>query len=141
MKTSSSYHRAASVFLAAIAFAALGGAALAQAPASAPQPAPARQSAAPSGLTVVAYQVPETTKFKVYLHNASGEKARIVLKNDRNEIVYAENVANTKAGYLRKFDLKDLPDGTYRLEVCSGPQKTTKQIGLHTTLARSAQVR
>ena len=140
MKTPSSFRKSGRMVLAAIAFTAFGGgAAFSQTLASAQQPGPAGLPA-PSGLTVIAYQVPETTKFKVHFQNPSGERVRIVLKNDRHESVYAEDVTNTKRGYIRKFDMKDMADGTYRFEVSSGQQKVTREIGLQTTLARSVLV-
>ena len=141
MKNPSRFRKQSQIVLTALAFTALsGGAAFSQTLASAKQPGPV-ELPAPFGLTVIAYQVPETTKFKVHFQNLSGESVRIVLKNDRHESVYVEDVANTKRSYIRKFDMKDMADGTYRFEITSGSQKVTKEISLQTMVARSVLVK
>ena len=55
-------------------------------------------------------------KFVLRLVNLQGEKTKISIQNISNKVVYKETLRSTE-DYVKTFDLKFLPKGTYKIKV------------------------
>lgn len=59
----------------------------------------------------------DAKKFVVIIKSANPTDLQISLKDNNNYQIYSERHANLKDGYAKKFDVADLPDGSYFLEI------------------------
>lgn len=75
----------------------------------------------------------ETGKLKVALGQQSGN-ATIEFRNDKGAL-YHETV-NLRKGIHQTFDLSEIADGTYQIQVTIGKQVTTKTIQIERNLNR-----
>ena len=73
-----------------------------------------------------------TTDHKLNLTIASQEaKAVVILRDDNGHILYRDQV-NLQQGYHQKFNLNELPTGSYQIAVTVGEKSTVKtfEVGL-----------
>ncbi|UII22566.1 DUF3244 domain-containing protein [Fulvivirga ligni] len=59
----------------------------------------------------------DAKKFVVIIKSANPTDLQISLKDNNNYQIYSEKHANLTDGYAKKFDVADLPDGNYFLEI------------------------
>jgi hypothetical protein len=100
----------------------LPGAAVAQ---SAHYTAPAEVATPPnvahgSTMSAAIYPIPNSLRLKLSMKNHQRVPAFIRLLNDRNEEVYAERLSRGWGSYIRCFDLREMPDGTYTFQISDG---------------------
>ncbi|MBC7922482.1 MAG: hypothetical protein H7Z75_15490 [Ferruginibacter sp.] len=84
----------------------------------------------PVSLQAAVYQVENTTKFKIHFENTSSNPVVIRIKNGADAVIHEEVILDRK--YIRKFDLEQLADGKYTLEISNEQERVTKEIELRT---------
>lgn len=77
-------------------------------------------------------------KFKLAIYNPGGEKVTIELRN-KSEGVLHSRVINSEVFYLI-YDMRELPDDIYTIEIKRPSQKQTRQITINTIIEESRVV-
>ena len=62
--------------------------------------------------------------FKLYYTNPSPAKVRVRILDASNEVIFAESINNEK-GFVRPYNMKNLPEGTYTFEINNGDDVET----------------
>lgn len=93
---------------------------------------PETTTAKKKSFAVGMYQTINSTKMNLLVEKTGSDKIYVVLKDAKNEVLYAETIAKKDAKYWRKFDMADLKDGNYRFEVSNGKETVVKEISLAT---------
>jgi hypothetical protein len=83
-------------------------------------------------LAVGMYQIENTMKMSLAVHNKTSKAVTISLKNAEGEEIYNEIVGKSYSSYKRAFDLAGLADGTYRFEISNGANSITKEVSINT---------
>lgn len=71
-------------------------------------------------------------KLHIALDKQKGGAIDIRLTNQEGMVVYSQHVGKNKSQYRAKFDLSNLPDGTYKVDVSNGQETTTYALSLAT---------
>ncbi|WP_420153797.1 hypothetical protein [Siphonobacter sp.] len=71
-------------------------------------------------------------KVNFLLEKAAGKKLTVSLRNAKGEILFSENISKNATGYARRFDMNELVDGQYHIEVTDGETIVKKDISLNT---------
>jgi hypothetical protein len=80
--------------------------------------------------------------FNVFVKNAVNSKVYVVVKDEFDNYLYSEKI-NAKTGKFQKtFDLTDLADGNYKIEVLGADDKVieSKKFNINTSENRSVTV-
>ena len=77
---------------------------------------------------VVAIKPLDGKNFALYINNIGEEKTRISIKDDKGYTLITESLRN-KSSYSRKFNMNNLPEGQYVLEL--EDNRTIERIPLH----------
>lgn len=105
-------------------------------------PALPAASANPTAITS-SYKVavyPSTTtpsKLNVMVEREPGKAMNIYLRNADGYILATQYVSKKEGNFWLKFDLSDLQDGNYRVELVSGNDRSVHQVELSTKTAES----
>lgn len=94
-----------------------------------PTPAPTAKT---KSFQVGMYQSANTLKMNLLIEKAASEKLTVTLRNEKNDIIYSEQVGKKSEKYWRKFDLDGMKDGLYRFEISNGKDKIVKEVELST---------
>ena len=70
--------------------------------------------------------------FLVIANNPSSERAIISVMDNNSQVLHRINFSNET--YAAKFNLSELPDGMYNIELASKKQKVTKSIHIFTKI-------
>lgn len=62
--------------------------------------------------------------FRVYYSKPNVSKVRVSIRNEKGQQVFTETIKN-KEGFVRPYNMKELPTGTYTIEVEDGDEKRT----------------
>jgi hypothetical protein len=90
-------------------------------------------------LKAVVFQVGNTMKFKAFVENPSEKELQVRILDENKKVIYEDRVTKTTT-YIRKFDLSNLHDGVYTVEISNGEQSYTQHVELNTLTARVASV-
>lgn len=71
-------------------------------------------------------------KVNFLLEKAAGKKLTVSLRNAKGDILFSENISKNATGYARRFDMNELADGQYHIEVTDGETIVKKDISLNT---------
>ncbi len=74
--------------------------------------------------------VAKDASIRVAVDKTSPTNVMIVLRNEKNEVVYSENMTKNELKSAYKLNVEALPDGEYTLEITSADKTVTKQIHL-----------
>ena len=70
---------------------------------------------------------------KTFYEKAKGQNLKVVLKNTNGKTLHTSYVAKKATAASIHFNVKDLPDGNYVLEMTDGDVTTKKDLKLDTT--------
>lgn len=66
------------------------------------------------------YPVINSVKLKLLVENPFRIPLKVKLMNERGEIVYATRLSRYERVHMHKFDMSNMPDGSYSVEVSDG---------------------
>ena len=72
----------------------------------------------------------ESGKYNVLYRSATKESVKIKFLNEKRRVLYTEWVRSSK-GFVKPFDLNQLPKGTYTIELVSNEQVLQESIKLY----------
>lgn len=78
------------------------------------------------------YRVQETTTVCLSINKLAGQKVRVRLLNQKGEEIHDETIDRLTRKYARRFDLAQLKDGDYTVEVRNGQEVMRKSLRLTT---------
>lgn len=107
----------------------IGLTSVAAAPASDPAAAPAKAS-----FQMLAFRTKEAGKVNLILTKSNEKRMWVTLRDAKGQIIYQETVEKKSDRFLKKFDLSQLGDGTYRFEVSDGEVVSAKEVTLSTAV-------
>ncbi len=76
------------------------------------------------------YQSVNTLKMNVMIEKSTDKNLLVVLKDEKGNILYNEQVSKGTKSYHGKYDLSDLADGKYTFEFTKGDEKVIKEVNL-----------
>jgi len=101
-------------------------------------PAHQAEKLAQQELQVVIFQpFPDKAKLRVYVLNPEEREVRIRISNDM-DVDYA--ITSKEIDIQRQFDLSEITDGWYKVEVTAGKEKISKTVWLFTTFQDARQL-
>jgi hypothetical protein len=80
----------------------------------------------------VSAYVTSENKVRVAIEKSAPESVVVLLRNDKNEILFQEVVSKKDLKYAAKLDMKNLADGAYELEFKSAQGAIRKQVNVAT---------
>lgn len=87
---------------------------------------------APAAYKVGMYVSQKTTTLNVMVEKQAGNKVIIRLKNSEGQLLATQAIKGSEERSWSKFNLSDLTDGTYKVEITNGQDVTVKEITLST---------
>lgn len=81
----------------------------------------------------VVYPVINSSKIRVNVNKEKGTRILVTLKNEAGETLATEQLRKTDESSAIRFDLGQLEDGNYQVEVSDGLTKQVKAVNLHTS--------
>ena len=93
---------------------------------------PANPATAPAAYKVGMYVSQKTTTLNVMVEKQAGNKVIIRLKNSEGQLLATQAIKGSEERSWSKFNLSDLTDGTYKVEITNGQDVTVKEITLST---------
>lgn len=87
---------------------------------------------APAAYKVGMYFSEKTTTLNVMVEKQSGNSVTIRVKNNEGQTLATQNVKGKGERYWSKFNLSELADGTYQVEITNGQDVTVKEVKLST---------
>lgn len=79
------------------------------------------------------YRVKDTYAVKLLMEKQQGEKVNVRLLDRSGKILHQEYVSSHLNQYGRKFNLEELGDGDYTIEISNNREKITRNIQLKTS--------
>jgi hypothetical protein len=76
------------------------------------------------------YQSVNTQKMNVLIEKTTDKRLTVVLKNEKGDILYNENVSKNSKIFHGKYDLSELADGKYTFEFTKGDEKIVKEVNI-----------
>jgi ribosomal protein S6 len=67
---------------------------------------------------------------RVAIKKNAPQKVFLTLKDANGDVLFAETVGKKEMTYAAKFNVKDLNDGVYQLEITSGKNRVVKELNL-----------
>ncbi|WP_234733914.1 T9SS type A sorting domain-containing protein [Tellurirhabdus bombi] len=87
---------------------------------------------AKASLKTAVFSNPTADKLHVIVDKSQGYTAKIRLINAKGHTLYVQNLAKKEQIAHTKFDVSNLADGTYQVEITDGTNKEVKEITLKT---------
>ncbi|WP_215240246.1 hypothetical protein [Dyadobacter helix] len=86
------------------------------------------------------YRIKDTYAVKLLLEKQQGEKVSVRLLDRSGKILHQEYVGSHLNQYGRKFNLEELGDGDYTLEISNNSEKIIRNIQLKTSKAMEVKM-
>jgi hypothetical protein len=102
-------------------------------------PVPTENIGSPRHLQALSYYIPGSFAIAVHMENPQLEKVSILILDKHNQVVYRKNLGKT-ATYVSKLNVKNLPNGSYRIVVKSPNHTYTRAFSLQTHTKRTVTV-
>lgn len=80
-------------------------------------------------------------KIQMAVRKGVGQKAVIILRDAKNNVIHEEVMGKKTEKFDGRFDVSNLNDGEYTLEVTSGNEKIRKQVSIKSEKQQVAQLR
>ncbi len=90
----------------------------------------ATASAVPFDVSIV--RAPAEMKLRVFIQKHQSSSLSVSLRNSQGELLYSSTVGKKEPGRALSFNLSELPDGTYTLDVKGAGKHVTKTLNLDT---------
>ncbi|HEV7349136.1 hypothetical protein [Telluribacter sp.] len=87
----------------------------------------------PKSFTMGMYQVLNSSKINLSIAKAATARMTILIKDSDGNLLHRETLAKGMEYYKRKFDLKEMGNGTYYFELITNGETITKKVTLSTT--------
>lgn len=81
---------------------------------------------------VAVFPSPNPSKLNVYVEREPGKQMVIMLKDASGDVLGEQLIGKKQGSFHFQFDLSDLQDGTYKIEVVSGRDVTIHPVTLTT---------
>lgn len=111
-------------------FAAVVLTAAAPAPSQARHTEPTAAAAVPFDVSIV--RVPAEMKLRVFIQKHQSATLSVSLRNSEGQLLYSSMLGKREPGRALSFNLSDLPDGAYTLDVKGAGKHVTKTLSLDT---------
>ncbi len=95
--------------------------------------------ASPQKLRAFSYIMQHSLVMRVHLENPAQEKVRIQILNNRKKVVYQKYLGKEET-FIVKFDLQEMPNGDYTLEVQSPSHTYSRSFSLQTSITREVKL-
>lgn len=80
----------------------------------------------------VSAYVTSENKIRVAVEKSAPESVVVLLRNNKNEILFQQMISKKELKYAAKLDVKNLADGAYELEFKSAQGAIRKQVNVAT---------
>lgn len=90
----------------------------------------ATATASTSAFSLWMHSPASTNALKVHVQKHTKEAVTVQLKDQRGAVLYSEKISAKQPGKALLFNLSDLADGTYSLEVAGDGQQVSKSFEL-----------
>ena len=87
------------------------------------------------------YRVINTMKVNLKLEKIQGMVVKVSLKDEHNQVLQRDYVSKKSVSFSQKYDLAELPDGTYHFEITDGTQVIIKDVQVGTGQVRPVDYR
>jgi len=81
-----------------------------------------------------------TGKLHVSVDKQTGGTVAVLLKNANGTVLFSRQIAKKDTQFRTRFDLSQLTDGTYELELTNGVDVTRQTVVIATKLERTVQM-
>ncbi|PMD90394.1 hypothetical protein BWI97_23195 [Siphonobacter sp. BAB-5405] len=98
---------------------------------AAPRPAEDPKETARTSYTMNVFKG-QQGKVNFMLEKVAGKKLTVSLRNAKGDVLFSENISKNATGYARRFDMNELADGQYHIEVTDGETTLKKDISINT---------
>ena len=89
-------------------------------------------------LKVAVFPMANSLSMKVVFENPAKENITVLIKNSEDQVVYQKTVGRTKK-YIGTFDLTQIGNGTYTMEIKSANQRYSNPFSVETQTDRIAR--
>ena len=79
------------------------------------------------------YKVNQSTnnsKMNILIEKNTDNNMTVILKNEKGEELYSEQIAKNSKSFHLKFDMSELEDGKYTFVFIQGDEKIVKEINI-----------
>ena len=97
---------------------------------------PMNPTATTASYKVAVFPSPNPSKLNVYVEREPGKQMVITLKDAAGEVLGKQIVGKKQGSFHFQFDLSELQDGAYKVEVVSGSDVTVHPVTLTTQPAQ-----
>lgn len=77
------------------------------------------------------YQSVGTLDMHLTLDKIAGKTVSVLIKDKTGKVIHTEKIAKNARSYHGKFDLQELNDGTYTIEITDGTDTITRTININ----------
>ncbi len=78
------------------------------------------------------YSLTNSPVMRVAIDKAPTGSMDVLVKNAKGEVLFTEHVAKKQSQFRASFNLSELEDGTYRVEITNGQDTTTHEFTIAT---------
>ncbi|RIV22433.1 hypothetical protein DYU11_15570 [Fibrisoma montanum] len=94
----------------------------------------------PASFGASAY-VNKENKIQLSVEKVVAEPVTVVLRNQNNQVLFTQRLGKKQNKFSVKFDMSELQDGAYELEISSSDGSIRKQVSLQTNTVTLEQPR
>ncbi|GAA4396477.1 hypothetical protein GCM10023187_04650 [Nibrella viscosa] len=87
---------------------------------------------APTAYRVAVFPSASALKLNVIVEKAMGSRVEVRLRDAKGHLLHTSYLQKKDGKFWSKFDLSELEDGIYRIEVTNGAETTVKEVTLST---------
>ena len=95
---------------------------------------------APASYKVAVFPSASTPRLNVIVEKATGGPVEVRLKDAKGHVLHTSYLQKKDGKVWSKFDLSELEDGSYTVEVTNGADVTTKEITLSTKPVATSRI-
>jgi|GEM_PF-3312880 len=88
----------------------------------------------PTTFAINAFRSINPMKIRLHIENKAHQSLNVVVRNDQGQALYNYAVSKRETGKAFAFDLSELPDGQYIVEVSSKNETLRKTFDLNTPI-------
>ncbi|GAB3689641.1 hypothetical protein GCM10027592_06270 [Spirosoma flavus] len=104
--------------------------------------APAKPTANPTATTesykAAVFPSASPSKLNVFVEREPGKALIVFLKDKNGDMLAKQSISKKQGNFHFKFDMAELEDGTYQVEIVSGSDVTVHPVTLSTKPAQTA---
>ncbi|GAB3181067.1 hypothetical protein [Telluribacter humicola] len=86
----------------------------------------------PKSFNMGMYQIANTSKVNLAIVKGATARMTILIKDENGTVLHRETLSKGTEYYKRKFDLKEMGNGTYYFEMITNEEVITKKVTIST---------